>query len=469
MSLSYRPALALPHLAVPTIAHLDWPALKAAGVRALVFDKDNCITRPLAFQLEPKIQPAFKQAVATFGLSRILVVSNSAGSSSDTDGLGAERLSRALGGVPVLCHPHKKPALGCARSVIDHFERVQAGLIQIQERREGANEGVSRNEEATLRSGFEGAIAVIGDRTLTDVAFAHRIGDELLRRRGRGSGCRGGRAWFNPLASASSPLSNSTSSSSSSTVSAANLLMTDSPPIHSPIAASSSSALTPFITRQHPGVAILTTRIWEREGILNDFMRFLERRIVASLVRSGLEPGQRGWRRTARHPNLSASAKSTVGLPTASRDRARATIGYQIRTYSTSASNGDNHDQKTSGETAKGTTGLKMDYSKLTIALIGFFIVVPISVYGGARLKAWSSENELLDRADEVEGADAVAVEAVQLAKESKASEEASRRAKLKRLAELRNEEYLMLREKEEVEAKMARLRQRQNSAVTET
>ena len=40
-----RPGLVVPHLGVADIAALDWRRLHAAGVRALVCDKDNCLVR----------------------------------------------------------------------------------------------------------------------------------------------------------------------------------------------------------------------------------------------------------------------------------------------------------------------------------------------------------------------------------------------------------------------------------------
>ena len=39
---AFQPGLAVPHIAVPHVGHVDWSALHRAGVRAVVFDKGAC-------------------------------------------------------------------------------------------------------------------------------------------------------------------------------------------------------------------------------------------------------------------------------------------------------------------------------------------------------------------------------------------------------------------------------------------
>ena len=48
-----NPALATPHLALPSIAHIDFHRLRGAGVEFLVFDKDNTITAPYSLEIYP--------------------------------------------------------------------------------------------------------------------------------------------------------------------------------------------------------------------------------------------------------------------------------------------------------------------------------------------------------------------------------------------------------------------------------
>ena len=44
---------AIPHLSVPNISHVDWPALKKAGFEGAVFDKDNTLTEPYSIAVAP--------------------------------------------------------------------------------------------------------------------------------------------------------------------------------------------------------------------------------------------------------------------------------------------------------------------------------------------------------------------------------------------------------------------------------
>lgn len=141
------------------IAELDWARIHAAGVRYLVFDKDNCITKPHDTRLEPSLSDAWADAKRVFGADNILIVSNSAGTRRDPLGVGAENVSASLG-VPVLLHAAPKPATGCARAIID-YAATQAPYMQ-------ADNGPSR-------------VLVVGDRLLTDTALAHRIGALLAR------------------------------------------------------------------------------------------------------------------------------------------------------------------------------------------------------------------------------------------------------------------------------------------------
>ncbi len=41
-----RPQLLRPHAAVQNMSMIDFGALEASGIRVVIFDKDNCLTRP---------------------------------------------------------------------------------------------------------------------------------------------------------------------------------------------------------------------------------------------------------------------------------------------------------------------------------------------------------------------------------------------------------------------------------------
>jgi phosphatidylglycerophosphatase GEP4 len=133
--------LALPHVSVPDISHVDWEALAAAGFRGCVFDKDNTICRPFALEVEPRLQQSMARCKASacacrlprLGPStprppnplaapqaafqdRVVLFSNSAGLQQyDPDGAEAAQLERQFG-LRVLRHSEKKPAGGCAEA-----------------------------------------------------------------------------------------------------------------------------------------------------------------------------------------------------------------------------------------------------------------------------------------------------------------------------------------------------------------
>lgn len=143
---------------MPDISRLNWNKLKEAGVSHIIFDKDNCITKPLEDTIVPDIQPSWNQSV-NLGFTTILIVSNSAGSSNDPLGIGAEHLSRTLGQL-VLAHPSKKPSNACAKQILDFLSL--------------------RYQDEPPSSGH---IMVIGDRITTDIILASRI-QRLLWRKG---------------------------------------------------------------------------------------------------------------------------------------------------------------------------------------------------------------------------------------------------------------------------------------------
>ena len=74
-----RPALALPHLGIQDLRAVDWAALKQAGFKAAIFDKDNTLTVPYAMDLEPGPATALQTCQQVFGRRQVALFSNSAG------------------------------------------------------------------------------------------------------------------------------------------------------------------------------------------------------------------------------------------------------------------------------------------------------------------------------------------------------------------------------------------------------
>ncbi|KAK2078879.1 hypothetical protein QBZ16_002569 [Prototheca wickerhamii] len=100
LSRTRRPALALPHLGIQDLRAVDWAALKQAGFKAAIFDKDNTLTVPYAMDLEPGPATALQTCQQVFGRRQVALFSNSAGLAQfDPEGKEAELLEAALGDV----------------------------------------------------------------------------------------------------------------------------------------------------------------------------------------------------------------------------------------------------------------------------------------------------------------------------------------------------------------------------------
>ncbi|KAG6920038.1 hypothetical protein DXG01_010106 [Tephrocybe rancida] len=147
--LLFCPRLVLPSIVVKDIRHIDFAALKAAGYRGAIFDKDNCITHPHKDTIVPEVQHAWDECRKTFGDGNILIVSNSAGTSLDPGGIQCESVSYNTG-VPVLRHKSFKPAYSCITVVRGYFSSLRFPI---------------RDEE----------LIVVGDRIFTDVIMANRM------------------------------------------------------------------------------------------------------------------------------------------------------------------------------------------------------------------------------------------------------------------------------------------------------
>ncbi|KAK7472398.1 hypothetical protein VKT23_000513 [Stygiomarasmius scandens] len=144
-----NPRIIVPALAVKDIRQLDFHALKKAGYRGAVFDKDNCLTVPHKDTLVPELESAWKECREVFGEGNVLIVSNSAGSSQDAGGIQAEAINYHLG-VPVLFHKSLKPSYSCISSIRTYFHSLRRPIIDRE-------------------------LVVIGDRLFTDIVMANRM------------------------------------------------------------------------------------------------------------------------------------------------------------------------------------------------------------------------------------------------------------------------------------------------------
>ncbi|KAI8824271.1 mitochondrial PGP phosphatase-domain-containing protein [Fimicolochytrium jonesii] len=138
-----NPSLLVPHIIVPDIRSLNFTALHAANVTALVFDKDNTLTAPYVVGIHPPFRGAWRECLGVYGREGVVVVSNSAGTGDDVGGAKAREVEKTLG-VNVLRHNTKKPAGGSALPTHLSVPPAQIG--------------------------------VIGDRLLTDVVYGNSAG-----------------------------------------------------------------------------------------------------------------------------------------------------------------------------------------------------------------------------------------------------------------------------------------------------
>ncbi|KAF8963603.1 mitochondrial PGP phosphatase-domain-containing protein [Flammula alnicola] len=222
------PRLVIPAIVVQDIRQIDFPALKRAGYRGAVFDKDNCLTIPHKDTLIPELQESWKQCRETFGKGNILIVSNSAGTYLDAGDLQSESVTYHLG-VPVLRHKTFKPAYSCITAVRTYFSSLHSPILDHE-------------------------LVIIGDRVFTDVVLANRMRMQSNRSQ-RALGTSSIKAGEKD---SSSTLEEETPTTNSSTN-----------------------------NRQGP-LAIWTTGVWKRESMP---IRWFERGMVNAVERWSTPPG----------------------------------------------------------------------------------------------------------------------------------------------------------------------------------
>ena len=159
LRLFYNPTSCLPHHTVSTFDQLPVPLSSAfsnksgekkPNIRAVVLDKDNCFAVPYENTVYGPYKSKFEELRAAYPGSRLLIVSNSAGTDDDKGYAEAELVERNTG-VSVLRHSTKKP--GCHGEIMMYF-------------RSAPDAGVTSPDQ----------VAVVGDRLFTDVMMANVMG-----------------------------------------------------------------------------------------------------------------------------------------------------------------------------------------------------------------------------------------------------------------------------------------------------
>ncbi|KIY48031.1 hypothetical protein FISHEDRAFT_74031 [Fistulina hepatica ATCC 64428] len=150
------PRLVVPTLTVKDIRHLNFHALRQAGYRGAVFDKDNCLNIPHEDKLVHGLEDAWSECKSAFGERNVVVVSNSAGSHVDDGHIQAESVQHHLG-VHVLTHLKFKPSYSCIGSIRQYFSALPDPV-----------------------EGHE--LVIVGDRIFTDVVMANRMRQNVRKR-----------------------------------------------------------------------------------------------------------------------------------------------------------------------------------------------------------------------------------------------------------------------------------------------
>ncbi|GAB5362908.1 hypothetical protein AAMO2058_000839000 [Amorphochlora amoebiformis] len=135
-----KPSVMVPHISTPNVNSIPFRALKSAGIKVVVFDKDNTITAPYSFELHDTARKGLAEAQKLFGKENVILMSNSAGTLDDDGFREADIIEHELG-LPVLRHKEKKPK--GMPELTAHF----TGKIEPAE------------------------MCIVGDRVLTDVLF----------------------------------------------------------------------------------------------------------------------------------------------------------------------------------------------------------------------------------------------------------------------------------------------------------
>ena len=136
----------IPHVRAHSVADIDYRKLHAAGIRYVIFDKDNTLTEPYshAYFNERVRHAILEECKGAFGIKNIAMLSNSVGSKDDKGNHEARAVEKSME-IAVIRHALKKPAVH--DDIMHHFN--------------------AREEDK---------IAIVGDRILSDVVLGNSLG-----------------------------------------------------------------------------------------------------------------------------------------------------------------------------------------------------------------------------------------------------------------------------------------------------
>ncbi|KAI9731013.1 MAG: hypothetical protein M1834_005476 [Cirrosporium novae-zelandiae] len=148
-ALVQSPNQVLPHVTVPTLLSLQVPLIvPLTSVRALVLDKDNCITVPHAQEIYPPLVDKLHELQQKY---HVVLLSN-------TLGLGTSSSSiTTFHGIPVLPHTYQKPHPSLLPQVLSYFRSLPS----------------SPDKPVPTHPSH---IAFVGDRLFTDILLANSMG-----------------------------------------------------------------------------------------------------------------------------------------------------------------------------------------------------------------------------------------------------------------------------------------------------
>lgn len=147
------PSLCLPHARAPTLSYICPIALKTAGIRGIVLDKDNTVTSPYGLKPHHNVSKGFQSLCEAFP-GRVVFLSNSAGTVDDEGSAHALEIEDNLG-IPVIRHSSKKPSAECLDEILTFFQK-------------------SLGDDETPFQAHE--LCMMGDRLLTDIVFGNLYG-----------------------------------------------------------------------------------------------------------------------------------------------------------------------------------------------------------------------------------------------------------------------------------------------------
>lgn len=139
----------MPQLVIPDFSKLPIPlCFNKNRIKAVVLDKDNTFAKPYDDKVYAGYKVGWDRLRQCYPGAKLLIVSNTAGTTDDKDYKQAERIEKTIG-VSVLRHSTKKP--GCHKEVMEFFR-----------------------ENGICDSPKE--VVVVGDRLFTDVIMANMMG-----------------------------------------------------------------------------------------------------------------------------------------------------------------------------------------------------------------------------------------------------------------------------------------------------